>query len=161
MKKFLNAAILLTFLATFVGCVKDSGPNGNADLDHYTYTVQANQWNERGVFGQQGYQYFYEIPIPGITQTVLNTGTVMVYIQRDDLNMFYPLPVITNNTGYVNTIQNNVYLKMIEIFIEDTDFQTDVPGSMTFKVVVFNQLKSLPKSMDIRDYKQVEAFINK
>ena len=50
---------------------------------------------------------------------------------------------------------------MIEIFIEDTDFQTDVPGSMTFKVVVFNQLKSLPKSMDIRDYKQVEAFINK
>ena len=162
MKRFLNAAIVLALLATFTGCIKDNGngPNGNADLEHYTYTVQSNQWFTRGVFGQSGFQYYYQIDIPGITQSVMDYGAVMVYIKRSDLNLFYPLPVITDNDGYVNTIQNNVYLGMVEIFIEDTDFHTEAPGQITFKVVVFDQLKSLPKSLDINDYKQVEAYLN-
>lgn len=159
MKRIINSAILLAFLATFVGCVKDSGPSGNADLEHYTYTVQSNQWYTRGVFGEPGFQYYYQIDIPGITQAVMNSGAVMVYVKQNDL--FYPLPAITNFNGYVNTIQNNVYLGMIEIFVEDTDFQTDPPAQMTFKVVVFDQIYSLPKSLDIKDYKQVEAYMNK
>jgi hypothetical protein len=160
MKKILNAVVLLAFLATFAGCVKDNGPGGNADLAHYTYTVQPNQWNIRGVFGQAGYQYYYQIDIPGITQSVMNSGAVMVYVKLNDL--FYPLPASTNYVGYVSTMQNNVYPGMVEIFIEDTDFQTQAPADQfTFKVVVFDQLYSLPKSLDIKDYKQVEAYINK
>jgi hypothetical protein len=158
MKRFMNAAILLAFFATFMGCIKDSGPNGNADLEHYTYTVQSNQWYTRGVFGEPGYQYYYQIDIPGITQAVMNKGAVLVYVKQNDL--FYPLPAITNSNGYVNTIQNNVYLGMVEIFLEDTDFQTNAPGQMTFKVVVFNMLKSLPAGLDLKDYKQVEAYLN-
>jgi len=158
MKRFLNAALLLAFLATFGACVKDNGPHGNADIEHYTYTVQPNQWYTRGVFGQAGFQYYYQIDIPGITRAVMDNGAVMVYVKLNDL--FYPLPAITNNNGYVNTMQNNVYLGMVEIFVEDTDFQTEAPGQFTFKVVVFDQIYSLPKSLDIKDYKQVEAYMN-
>ena len=166
MKKILKSVVFLAFLATFAGCVKDNGPNGNTDLANYTYSVQPNQWYERGDVGYSGFQVFCEIDIPGITQDVMDYGAVMVYVKRDDLNLFYPLPVITNlydnvnGYAYVNTIQNNVYLGMVEIFIEDTDYLTVVPGPMTFKVVVFNQLKSLPASLNIKDYKQVEAYLN-
>jgi hypothetical protein len=167
MKRFLNAALFLTFLATFTGCGKDGingvdgkdGLGGNANLEHYTVTIQPNQWLTRGVFSTPGYQYYTDFNVPGITQAVMQSGAVMVYIKLDDL--FYPLPAITNNDGYVSTIQNNVYLGLVEIFMEDTDFQTEAPGAYTFKVVVFDQLKSLPKSLDIKDFKQVEAYMNK
>lgn len=162
MKTILKSAVLFALIATFAGCVKDEGPVGpigNTDLEHFTYTVPSNQWYTRGVFGEPGYQYYYQIDIPGITQSVMNYGAVMVYIKQDEL--FYPLPATANFDGYVNTIQNNVYLGMVEIFIEDTDFQTDPPGQMTFKVVVFDQLKSLPTTLDIKDYKQVEAYMDK
>lgn len=170
MKQLMIIALLFVSLVTITGCAKDGlngkdgqngkdGIGGNANLVHYTYTIQANQWSVRGVFGQPGFQYYYEINIPGITQNVMDYGAVMVYVKLNDL--FYPLPAIANYNGYVNTMQNNVYMNMIEIFIEDTDFKTEAPGQFTFKVVVFDQIKSLPKSLDIKDFKQVEAYMNK
>ena len=159
MKKFLNATLLLAFIATFTGCVKDNGPSGNADLASFNYSVRANQWLADGTRGTVGFQYYSRFDVPEITQSVMDFGTVMVYKQENSL--FYPLPVSTSDVGYVSTIQYNVYLGMVEIFIEDTDFLTDPPADMNFKVVVFNQLKSLPVSLDIKNYKQVEAYMGK
>ena len=159
MKKFLNAALLLAFIATFTGCVKDNEPSGNADIASFTQPIHANDWLVDGIAGKPGYQYYSRFDVPEITQRVMDLGTVMVYKQENSL--FYPLPVSTSYAGYVSTIQYNVYLGMIEIFIEDTDFLTDPPADMNFKVVVFNQLKSLPVSLDIKNYKQVEAYMGK
>lgn len=169
MKQLMITALLFVSLATITGCAKDGlngrdgvngkdGQGGNANIEHYTYTIQDNQWYTRGSFGQPGYQYYYQIDIPGISQDVMDYGAVMVYIKLNDL--FYPLPAIANYDGYVNTIQNNVYMDMVEIFVEDTDFKTVTPGQITFKVVVFDQIISLPKSLNIKDYKQVEAYLN-
>ena len=153
-------ALLLTSLATITGCVKkDDGPNGNANLEHYTYTVQANQWYTYGEFGHSGWQYYHQFDVPEVTRDVMEKGAVMVYIKGNDL--FYPLPATTDYDGWVNTIQYNVYLGMVEVFVEDTDFQTDNPGPMVFKIVIFDQLKSLPPALDIKDYKQVLAYMNK
>jgi hypothetical protein len=158
MRQFMITALLLASTATFTGCTKDDGPNGNANLEHFTYTVQANQWYTYGVLGQPGFQYYRQFDVPEVTQDVMDNGAVMVYIKQDDL--FYPLPAITDNDGWVNTIQFNVYPGMVEVFVEDTDFQTENPGTMTFKIVIFDQLKSLPNSLDIKDYNQVLAYFS-
>jgi hypothetical protein len=172
MRKLMITALMLASLATITGCVKDGlngrdgrdgvdgkdGLGGNVNIENSTFTIQANQWYTRGVFQQQGFQYYCLIDVPRITQDVMENGAVMIYVQQSDL--FYPLPAITNNNGYVNTIQNNVYSGTVEIFVEDTDFQTENPGIMTFKIVIFDQLSSLPKDLDIKDYKQVVAYLN-
>jgi hypothetical protein len=158
MKKLMITALLLVSLATITGCVKDSGPNGNANLQNYSYSIQPNQWYTSGIYGQAGWQYYHQFDVPEITRSVMEKGAVMVYAKQND--MFYPLPATTDNNGFVTTFQFNVYLGMVEIFVEDTDFQTVNPGAMSFKIVLFDQLKSLPKSLDIKDYKQVLAYVN-
>jgi hypothetical protein len=158
MRKLMISTLLLVSVATIMGCKKDEGPNGNANIDNYTYTIQTNQWYTYGEFGQPGFQYYRQIDVPAITQDVMEKGAVMVYIKQDDL--FYPLPATTDNDGWVTTVQYNVYMGMVEVFVEDTDFQTVNPGTMTLKIIIFDQLKSLPASLDIKDYKQVIAYMN-
>jgi len=159
MKRFLSIALMATSLAIITACTKDDSPNGNANLEHFTYTIQSNQWYTRGVYGSLGWQYYSQIDIPDITKDVMENGAVMIYIKQNDL--FYPLPAITDEDGWVNTVQFNVYLGQVEIFVEDTDFQTVAPGAMTLKIVIFNKLKSLPAYLDIKDYKQVLSYTNK
>jgi hypothetical protein len=166
MKRIMITALLAVTLATITGCAKDGingrdgkdGLGGNANLEQFTYTIQSNQWYTRGTFQQPGFQYYHQIDAPEVTQSVMDNGAVMVYIKQSDL--FYPLPAITDYETYVTTVQFNVYLGMVEVFIEDTDFQTQAPGAMTLKVVVFDQLNSLPKNLDIKNYKQVLAYMN-
>jgi len=158
MRRFMIIALLAVSLAITSGCTKDDGPNGNANLEHLTKVIQSNQWYTRGEFQFPGFQYYYQIDVPEITRDILDNGAVMMYIKQSDL--FYPLPAITDYGTYVNTVQFNVYQGMVEIFIEDTDFSTTAPDAMTLKIVVFNQLKSLPKELNIKDYKQVLAYLN-
>jgi hypothetical protein len=159
MRKLMITAVIALAIASISGCVKDSGPDGNANIENYTYTIQSEQWYFQGTQGQPGWQYFCQISVPAITQAVLEKGAVLVYVKENDL--VYPLPATYNYESWITTYQYNIYPGLVEIFVEDTDFQTERPGMMIFKIVIFDQLKSLPASLDLKDYKQVLAYINK
>jgi hypothetical protein len=158
MRKLMLTFLIIGSLGAITGCTKDDGPNGNANLEHLTFTIQENQWYTYGTYGVQGFQYYRQIDVPDITQSIMEKGAVMVYIKQNDL--FYPLPATTDYDGWVNTIQYNVYQGKVEIFVEDTDFRTENPGAMTLKIVIFDQLKSLPDSLNIKNYGQVLAYMN-
>ena len=95
-----------------IGPVGPAGPQGPAGTANVIYTAWTNfnvaNWTAvQNIFGID--QRRYPIPAPGITQTMLDNGVVIVYIKFSGVaNTAYPLPMVESiaGSGGLQNLQN-------------------------------------------------------
>jgi len=125
------------------------GVDGNANVIG-TNTVIVSNWNMTGSF------YTAEITASGITQDIVNTGLVSVFIKYG--SYWYSLPDINgkNSTSYGFSVGK------VELFNQNSDYSVPVyPGSLTFRIVIISstRIRANPGT-DWNDYNEISSVFN-
>lgn len=170
MKKLLFIAVL--FSLSFTACQKEEGPagpigpqgpqgpqgnNGNANVHSATFIVNPGDW------AYNAPSYYVTLSYPQITQDIINTGAVLVYLQNNPGNYSQlPLTFYPSNT-YSETFEISSGLSNVKIFRTDSDLTDPGPVSnaLTFKVVVIaSSGKKANPNLDLKDYSKVKEAFN-
>lgn len=129
------AAGIVALTLLFTGCKKDAGPtgpagkNGTANIQSYTVTTNNLSWT----FNSTDNSYNSTIAISAIDASVLNTGTIQVFIGDGTSTEWAALPF-----SY-STIQYNYSYKVGQVILSvtlSTGVAPNNPGGQQFKVVV-------------------------
>jgi len=159
--------MLFIGLTTLVGCKKEIGPegpkgeqgvqaeqgqngdDGNANVIG-TNEVTISNWS------QSGSAWFADITAQGITQDVVNTGLVQVFIQYGSEWWALPDQSGSNVTSFGYSVGN------ISLMNQNTDGTTATnPGSGVFRVVIItsSNLTAHP-NVDWNDYEQEKQALS-
>lgn len=171
--KILNFLSIVLLTATMVlgGCKKEvvegppgpagpagtngtNGKDGNANVVSGTVTVSNWTYDEP--------VYYADIHSASITQSVLNTGAVLVYAKLAD-NVWTQLPLtVYLSPDYSSTLEVITTLNTVEITWTDSDLsQPGVPPSLDFKIVVIASTGTLLSShVDVSNYQDVKEALN-
>tara|TARA_R110000868_G_scaffold289130_1_gene549273 strand:+ start:189 stop:761 length:573 start_codon:yes stop_codon:yes gene_type:complete len=178
LKSFKVAAAAIAMVGmVFTGCAGedgDAGPagpagtagvDGNANVSSSTFTVLSADWTGTGTKRDT-------LSVPGITQAVVNTGSVQVFqtsSQVSDSLVWAGLPfsyIIGLNTqnGTVAatiTIQaeynvGEVYLSVINSLGANITGSANFPGDRQFKVVVIPSSSKI-EGVNLNNYEEVKA----
>lgn len=144
------STIALSVVIALSGCVKgDKGPKGdtgaqgaqgatgpqgnqgNANVQSATFTVSASSW----VISPPS--YYATINYSAITQSIVNTGAVLVYWSNGS-GGYSQLPLTYYPTAsYSRNMEPVSYNGGVNIWVYDSDLtQTIAPGTQVYKIVV-------------------------
>jgi hypothetical protein len=160
MKKLLFAFLSMTFL--LASCAKDGavgpqGPQGNANVQATTITVNAADWQNGGNHWKT------TLSVPSITQAVADRGIVAVYYNyAPQPTDWIPLPLVTYPSTYSQTWTPFNYVGGVRIEIVDSDRTLPIKpvSAYKFKVVtVAPSLHKMPK-VDWNNYAAVAKAFN-
>jgi hypothetical protein len=172
MKKFnFLCLILLISSLAFNGCTKPekgeqgppgtNGTNGTNGKDGNANVVAGNVTVSNWAYSANDAAYIAEITSQSITQTVLNSGAVLVYVKYAD-NVWSQLPLtLYLDPAYSSTLEVITLLNKIQIVWTDSDLaQPNTPPTLTFKIVVITSTGTLLASkVDTSNYLEVsQAF---
>jgi hypothetical protein len=103
-----------------------NGTNGNANvIGTNTITTFSSDWTGSGIF------YSTKFNVPGITQSIVDKGTVLVFIKYG--TEWLLLPDISGK----NIMQYTFGVGYVSILNYNTDYSTNSnPGTKTFRVVI-------------------------
>jgi hypothetical protein len=171
--KFLSTVVLAMAIA-FSACKKEAvtgpqgeqgpagtnGKDGNANVVSGTVSVTSASWT----YDAPSFSYFVNIPSQSITQSVLNTGAVLVYVKVSDNPVVWtqlPITLYLDPT-YSSTLEVDTSLNLIQIIWTDSDLtQPNRPPALTFKIVVISSTGTLLSSnVNWSDYLQVKESFN-
>jgi hypothetical protein len=165
------------------GAQGPAGPQGNANVQADTFSLVSSQWlwNDNYLLYTSGGSYtewftrYYKAAFPAVTQGVLDSGMVMVYMTPDIVNksQLSPLPY-TFDTGngysydfvYVTspgTIELEFFLANQSPTVTPPTLSTYVLPNYSFKCVAVTGsiATAMQKAgIDKGDYDAVSAFLN-
>lgn len=127
--KIIATLIFVLSVALFSGCTKEgpAGKDGNANVSSTTLT--ASNW----VYSAPS--WVATLPYSAITQEIVNSGAVLVYIKVGESYNQLPLTFYQTDS-YSTTIEVSTSPGQVTLFWTDSDLiQPDNPGSQSFKVV--------------------------
>ncbi len=124
MKKLFGFLALVLFLLPACKKTEIIGP---LNVTTVIYTVQANQWQ------QQTNGWYFNIPVPQITQSVLDGGAVIVYLVSENggkeyeepLPFTFPYPIADSEIDYVQ-------LQSVQIAVD----AIINPGAIKYRIVI-------------------------
>jgi hypothetical protein len=133
-----------------------NGKDGNANV--VSGTVNVTTWT----YSSGDAAYFADIPSQSITQNVLNSGAVLVYVKYAE-NVWSQLPLtLYLDPTYSSTLEVITTLNHIQIVWTDSDLtQPNTPPALTFKIVVITSTGTLLASkVDTSNYLEVRDAFN-
>lgn len=156
MKKLIFS--LTVAVALLSGCAKDgetgpAGKDGNANVTSTTFTI--TNWTYSA-------PYFYDdLPVPAITQSIVDNGAVLVYIMDSGYNIQLPVTIYPT-ASYSQSWGMNFGLGVCEITVNDSDQTQPInPGTKTVKVVVIASRSMLnDHTVNWNSYESVEQHFN-
>ncbi|MDP1747567.1 MAG: hypothetical protein Q8L90_18475 [Bacteroidota bacterium] len=161
MKKTLISGMFALTVLLFGACSKPKdgapgaqGPQGNANVQSSTFTVTS--------WGYTAPYYYVDLPVSSITQDIINTGAVLVYLKDGSANVQLPYTWYPN-ANYSETLTPLITLGNVRILVEDSDqTQPDNPGAGDqFKVVVMASKSMLRNPhIDFKNFASVEKAFN-
>ncbi len=116
------------------------GIDGNANVKSITESVLSSDWIAEGTEGEDLY-FYYEIPVPEITDDIIHSGAVIVYVKEND-GSYVILPAAFNfysnnyKSYYFTTIGFAINTGKLIIDVDYTDLNTYRPDTMEFKIVI-------------------------
>ena len=142
------------------GISGENGKDGNANVVSVTKTVSSSNWQEAGTAGEAEYQYFAEISVPEITESINETGMIMVYEQRGGGN--FALPMTITDDGYSKYIDYAYGVGEVLIVVKDSDLETIPPsGDITYRIIIIEgNTVSRNADVDFTDYNEVATVFN-
>jgi hypothetical protein len=138
MKRLIYISVLaITLFST--SCTKEYiTQGGNADMSTVDFTVQASDWILYGDQGLAGYGYAVDLNFPELTDNVIQNGMVTLYMKSG--TAWIPVPVYFYYLSGDVTYQGGFFYRMkkgvFSIDYYESDFQTQNPGTQTFRVVI-------------------------
>jgi hypothetical protein len=156
MKKIIYLALMVVSLTTlFSGCKKEgpAGKDGNANVVSSSTTV--SNW----VY--EGSSWKSIIPYPAITQDIINSGAVLVYMKTGESYNQLPL-TFYQNPAYSTTIEVSTVVGGLALYWSDSDLSQPInPGTRTFKVVVIASSGMIQNpDVDYSNYEEVKSAFN-
>lgn len=130
------------------GATGAQGVQGNANVHSITLTNQS--WIKSGS------DYEINANVPLITQSIVNTGAVSVFISFDGGTNWTGTPITLTNGSQTVTITFIYGLSKISIGALG---YTSAPNPVTLKVVAIEGAQ-FPKWIDKSDYTQVKSYYN-
>ncbi|NDP21747.1 MAG: hypothetical protein GZ091_11805 [Paludibacter sp.] len=140
MKKIYLLFIVAVFFVSCQGPIGPEGPAGyGTNWKIINLVVTQNDWVES--FDDDGINRYYSsyFSMPEITSTVFNDGSVNAYVLID--NTQQPLPYVRhyediNSNLWTRTVDYNFTQGGMNIFVTNSDFISDPPGTMSFRIVL-------------------------
>lgn len=132
-----------------------NGVDGNANVKCYTVNLFSNNWACSSIC-------YADVTCSGITQDIINTGSVHVFMQSTtNTGVWLNMPWTEFNSTYSSNYNFNYSLNSLRIFKQDSDLTTPAnPGSRFFKIVVIASSGKLAHpEVDYTNYEEIkEAF---
>jgi hypothetical protein len=150
MKKIIYLALMVVSLTTlFSGCKKED------DVKIESSSITFSDWVYDGT------SWTYSFTYPAITQDIINSGAVLVYIKDGTADVQLPYTFYANDE-YSTTIAAATYVGGLKLKWTDSDLiQPNNPGSRTIKVVVIPSSGMIQNpSVDYSNYEEVKSAFN-
>jgi len=156
--KTISALLLLVTVTTFSSCKKEgpagpAGQDGNANVVSSTITSSAWAYNAPS--------WAITFTYPAITQEIINSGAVLVYLKVG--NNYNQLPLtFYPSSSYSSTVEVSNFVGGLSLIWTDSDLtQPNNPGSRTFKVVVISSSGMIQNpNVDFSKYEEVKAIFD-
>ena len=138
MKRLLFISVLaITLLST--SCTKEYiTQGGNADMSTVDFVVQEADWVQYGDPGFEGYGYAVDLDFPELTDNVIQNGMVSLYMKSG--TAWVPVPIyfyyLSGDVMYQGGFFYRMRQGVFSIDYYESDFQTQNPGTQTFRVVI-------------------------
>lgn len=156
--KTICTLLIFTSLTIFYSCQKE-GPTGKDGIDGNANVVSSSITASSWTFNDPSWKITFTYP--AITQEIINTGAVLVYLKVGESYNQLPL-TFYQSSDYSTSVEVSTFLGGLSIFWTDSDLtQPANPGSRTFKVVVIaasNIYKN--KNINYSNYLEVKAAYN-
>lgn len=150
MKRFI---FLLLIVIVFYGCKKDE-PVGNTDIYSFDIKVDYNEWEPFS--GDRYSGWFVTRYIPEITEEIITSGVVMVYVKYEDYFIALPYTQIFEDismTDYFSFSLRKMYLGVKYNY--EIVYNGELP-TIEYRVVLFKSVNSV--GPDITDYNAVMDY---
>lgn len=147
------------------GTTGSNGKDGNANVLGRVLTVQASEW-KKYTYQDNTYDYKTVVPIPEITQAVLDRGLVMVYKGNSSGASWTAMPFNTafqsGNTTYVYDFDFVHAFGAITLWESISSGDTPAPtAARYYKVVVLTpQGRIANPNVNYKDYAEVAKAFN-
>ena len=141
MKKLLFLFMLALSIASCQGPVGPEGPQGyGTNWKVINLVARANDWV--AYTDKDGLNRFYSchFPMPEITSTVFNDGSVIGYYCNGATTQ-QPLPFVlhlqnTDGNFWTRTIDFDYSVGEMNVYVTNSDFAIDPPGEMNFRIAL-------------------------
>ncbi len=160
--------VYLAFIALlFSACAKDGedgkdGATGNANIQAFNFSTTPGSWITNGTAGQYDHYKFVEFPVASITQSIMDDGMVLVYLNEAGYNVALPIVLPVSSTQYLN-LYTGVTIGKVEVDLQLNTLQTPNSSGINwnFKVVVASGLARISHpEINWKDYNQVARTFN-
>lgn len=156
--KTISALLLLVTMTLFSSCKKEgpagpAGKDGNANV--VSSTITSSSW------AYAAPSWVITFTNPAITQEIINSGAVLVYLKVG--NSYNQLPLtFYPSSDYSTTIEVSTFVGGLSLFWTDSDLIQPInPGSRTFKVVVIAASGRIQNpNVDYSNYEEVKSTFN-
>lgn len=160
--KILLLFFLLTFAIVYISCDKGddneigpqgqqgaAGENGTIEIYSKIFTISPNDWHSYNSSGNSNDSA--AIPIPEITQAVIDSGMIVCY--KLDSNIYKSMPFSAYDGIAVETFQFYYYLGNLVITCNSNYVGGINLGSETFKAVVAHgHLRKMPEAIKADEF---------
>jgi hypothetical protein len=153
--KTISVLLFVSTMTIFSSCSKEgpAGKDGNANV--VSSTITSSSW----VYNDPTWAITFNYP--AITQEIINSGAVLVYMKVG--NNYNQLPLtFYQSSSYSTTIEASNFVGGLTLFWTDSDLTQPInPGSRTFKVVVISASGMMQNpDVDYSNYEEVKTIFN-
>lgn len=140
MKKALLFFAIALFLVSCEGPMGPAGPQGiGTNWKIIDLVVNSSEWIEN--LDNNGLNRYYSssFTMPEISSRVYNDGTVLVYMVNNNVQQVLPyVRHFENSSGnlWTQTIDYDFAVGDMNVYVTNSDFVSDPPGTMNFRVVL-------------------------
>lgn len=156
--KTIKTLMLLAAITIFGGCAKEGpagedGKDGNANV--VSTTITSTDWT----FNDPS--WVLSLNYPAITQDIINSGAVLVYVKVGESYNQLPL-TFYQSSSYSSSVEVSTFVGGLYLFWTDSDLiQPIYPGSQTFKIVVIASSGMIQNpNVDYSNYEEVCSTFN-
>lgn len=156
--KTIKTLMLLAAITIFGGCAKEGpagedGKDGNANV--VSTTITSTDWT----FNDPS--WVLSLNYPAITQNIINSGAVLVYVKVGESYNQLPL-TFYQSSSYSSSVEVSTFVGGLDLFWTDSDLiQPIYPGSQTFKIVVIASSGMIQNpNVDYSNYEEVCSTFN-
>lgn len=159
--KTISTLLLLVTMTIFSSCKKEGpeGPAGKDGVDGNANVVSSTITSSAWAYNAPSWAITFTYP--AITQEIINSGAVLVYIKVG--NNYNQLPLtFYQSSSYSTTIEVTTFAGGLSLIWTDSDLtQPNNPGSQTFKVVVIAASGMIQNpNVDYSNYEEVKSTFN-
>lgn len=133
MKKIL---LFLFIAALTASCTEDTN---DVQWKIVNLVVKQNDWKLNTDADGLNKFYSYKFAMPEISPAIFNTGSLSTYVVLD--NAQQALPYVRhyedkNGSLWTRTVDCDYAINEMNIYVTNSDFADDIPGTMNFRVVL-------------------------